>query len=314
MEVKTARIREVVPEVALCVLLSGGIRAAPLSIASGQSVLDLSVSPDATVGGAWIRTIARISLLSQPQKIMIVHGGPTPAPGLADAEGVSILRDEDDFRGPAGAVRDAAGDQPDDSYVLVIEAASYMQRTLDTMFASLDSCHADVVVAINADRSPAGVYLIRRRVIDLIPVIGFMDLKEQFLSLADQAGYEIVVCDLGRRATSRIRTRSDLLEASALACGRNGTNGYLCHAIVSRSVYGVHCVCPGASVADDAMILDSIIMPGARVGSGAVVARSVLFRDAVVDAGGSVVERCVSRIGSFTDSDIESRKGGESWR
>ena len=311
---QTARIRETVPDVALCVLLSGGIRAAPLSIASGQSVLDLSVSPDATVGGAWIRTIARISPTDSPPRIVIVHGGPTPAPGLADAEGVSILRDEDEYRGPAGAVRDAAGDQPDDSYVLVIEAASYMQRTLDTMFASLDSCHADVVVAINADRSPAGVYLIRRRVIDLIPAIGFMDLKEQFLSLADQAGYEIVVCDLGRRATSRIRTRSDLLEASALACGRNGTNGYARRAIVSRSVYGVHCVCPGASVADDAMILDSIIMPGARVGSGAVVARSVLFRDAVVADGDSVVERCVGRDSSFTDSDIESRRGGESWR
>ena len=314
MEVQTARIRETVPDVALCVLLGGGIRAAPLAIASGQSVLDLSVSPAATVGGAWIRKIARISSIDRSPRIVIVHGGPTPAPALADAEGVSILRDEDAFRGPAGAVRDAVGDQSDDSYVLVIEAASYMQRSMDTIFASLVSRHADVVVATNADHSPAGVYLIHRRVIELIPVIGFMDLKEQFLSLADEAGYEIVVCDLGRRAISRIRTRSDLLEASALACGRNGTNGYAREAIVSKSVYGVHCVCPGASVAEDAMILDSIIMPGARVGSAAVVARSVLFRDAVVDAGESVVERCVSRLGSFTDGDIETRKRGESWR
>ncbi|MCH8269675.1 MAG: hypothetical protein IH985_00495 [Planctomycetes bacterium] len=45
-----------------------------------------------------------------------------------------------------------------------------------------------------------------------------------------------------------------------------------------------------------------------------MVARSVLFRDAVVADGDSVIERCVSRIGVFTDSDIESRRGGESWR
>ena len=156
MEVQTARIRETVPDVALCVLLGGGIRAAPLAIASGQSVLDLSVSPDATVGGAWIHKIASISSTGGPPRIVIVHGGPTAAPGLADADGVSILRDEDEFRGPAGAVRDAAGDQPDDSYVLVIEAASYMQRTMDGVFASLNSRRADIVVATNADRSPAG--------------------------------------------------------------------------------------------------------------------------------------------------------------
>ncbi len=46
---------------------------------------------------------------------------------------------------------------------------------------------------------------------------------------------------------------------------------------------------PGAVVASDAVVVDSVVMDGARIGAGAVVARSIIGPGAIVGDGEEVV-------------------------
>jgi hypothetical protein len=138
-------------------------------------------------------------------------------------------------------------------------------------------------------------------VLDLIPRIGFMDLKEQLLGRAVERGFHVAVCDLKAGRPVRIRTRRQLLSASGAAhpltaSTRNG--------LLARSRFGANCICDGAEVAESAHVLDSVVMPGARVEEGAVVVRSVVFDGGIVRRGVAVVDCCVSTLGVFTDADL----------
>ncbi len=300
------------PAVSLCVVLAGGIKTPPLARAAGRSVLDVWVSPSRTVLGAWVDRVREAwsgvdSPETDPPEMVVVHGGPGSKPEPHSDLNVRVRDDDTEFRGPAGAVRDAANGQDSASFVLVIEGASFLRSPLNRLFCD-PAESASAVVGINADGSPAGLYLIRRELLDLVPPIGFIDLKEQLLRQAKEAGHRIVVRDMGPSAFQRLKTRRDLLAATRPIAGGLGSGpgpepGPGPEAwkrgdrTIGRPGLGGGCICEGASVAEDALMIDSVVMPGAVVGSRAVVVRSILFEGARVEAGEIVLDQMVAADG-----------------
>lgn len=283
------------PKVSLCLILSGGITSSPLADASGMSVLDLHVSPSRTVLEAWADLVRGAWDQSDCPDIVVLHAGSGAVPSPAVDLNVRVRHDESEFRGPAGAIRDAAVDVEPDSYVLVVEGASFLRQPIGRLFCDPKES-VSAVVGVNSDCSPAGLYLLRRDLLDLVPAIGFMDLKEQMLSQAKDAGHRIVVRDMGDRALQRLRTREDLLAASVTNDGLNGGPD-LSYPIIARGNTIGNCRCNDSHIANDALLVDSVAMPGSTVGAKAVVVRSILFGGAHVEPGEIILDELVSSNG-----------------
>jgi hypothetical protein len=257
-------------ELDACVLLAGALRPSPLVEAAGCSVLDFYLTPDSTVLGLWIDRLTELEPVEADEiPLRIVHGRTNPVPrnpGGAALLGLRIVQEAGEYRGPAGVARDACEGLDPDATILLADAGRYIATSLEPMLRAHRERRAGVTVACNADRTPAGVYLIQRRTLDLVPRAGFVDLKEQWLRRALEGGVGVwthVLGGVGAGAGSLpIRTRP-----------RGGA-----------------VVAPGAAVAPGAYAADCIIMPGARVEAGAVVARSVVGPGALVASGAEVID------------------------
>jgi len=284
-----------------CVILAGGINVSQLVRAANRSVLDLHLTPTRTVLDLWVEKFDDIA--GEHVRTVVAHSGSVPAP--APIDGVEVVSDADHYRGPAGAVKDAIGSLPEGGAVFVVEGAGFLERGLETMTRLRDDVGADVVVGVGRDRTPAGVFLLGHKVLNLIPRVGFMDLKEQLLGKAVEKGLHVAVCDLQAGRPTRLRNRRQFLAASGAAhpkppSARNG--------LLAKQPFNVNCVCEGAHVSASAHLMDSIVMPGARVGDDAVVVRSIVMPGAVVERGAAVVDCCVSSAGIYSDVDL-AREG-----
>jgi hypothetical protein len=286
-----------------CLLLAGGLKPSPLVERTGGSVLDLYLRPGVTVMGAWLDRFQEIAgHLGRAPTIQVVHGTDTPPPSDAEARRrgikVQIEADRQQWRGPAGAVKDACIGYRSEATVLVAEAGRYLGCSLVPMLKEHEASGAAITVACNPDDSPAGVFLIRCQTLELVPAIGFMDLKEQWLKKALEASIDIRVHHLREPHSYELRTREDFLVAARVA------GGLVCTAPTTPSAgIGVdvpstpselrHSLDEGASIGAGAVIVDSVIMQGAQVGAGAVVARSVVCPSGVVAPGATVVDAVV---------------------
>jgi len=286
-------------ELAACLLLAGGLKPSPLVAQTGGSVLDLYLRQDATVLSLWLDRFEELGSSAPGPVIHIAHGTSTPAPNDMPARRrgfrIRIEEDRQEFRGPAGAVKDACGDYSPDSMVLVAEAARYVAGGLSPMLAGHHESGADITVGCNPDNSPAGVFLISCKTLALVPHIGFMDLKEQWLGKAVETGLNVRVHRLRGFTSYELRTREDFLRAARAAGGLitatyppppdvqvNGNSPSTEHAI------------PGTvEVGEGAVIVESVIMPGARIGRDAVIARSIVCPAGLVPPGAAIVDAVV---------------------
>jgi hypothetical protein len=286
-------------DLAACLLLAGGLKPSPLVAQTGGSVLDLYLRPDATVLSFWLDRFQELAPSAPGPVIHIAHGASTPAPNdmLARRRGYRLRVEEDrqEFRGPAGAVKDACADYSPGSMVLVAEAARFVAGDLSPMLAAHVQSGADITVGCNPDSSPAGLFLIRCKTLTLVPPIGFMDLKEQWLGKAVEAGLNVRVHRLRDFTSYELRTRTDFLAAARAAGGIvsatlpapadvhvNGSSANEEHALPRAVEVGV-----------GAVIVDSVIMPGAQIGKDAVVARSIVCPGGVVPPGAAIVDAVV---------------------
>lgn len=287
------------PILRACVLLAGGIKPSPLVAQTGLSVLDLSPRLGATVLSLWLDRFEALATPETRPEVRILHGSRTPAPDHAElrrrGSSYRIVAETDDYRGPAGAVRDACADLPSDTTVLIAEAARYVSGDLRPMLASHVQSGAAITVACNPDQSPAGVYLVLVEALSLVPPIGFMDLKEQWLGKAAQSGLNVRVHRLDGSYSYELRTRGDFLQAARAAGGVTGPTQHGSGGVVQNgnSASLAHPVDVGVTVGPGAVIVDSVVMPGARIGPDAVVARSLVCPGGRVAQGQTVVDAVV---------------------
>jgi hypothetical protein len=263
--------------VAACILLGGGLRPSPLAKHCPCSVLDLMVRPGVSVLQAWCGALAglgRDAVL--PVTVALDAQGALPVTAAFQGSvQLAIDRDASPFRGPAGALRDRVSQLDPDAIVLVGESARCVNADLEVMVARHIQQNHDVTVACNSDGSPAGIYVLRRRTLDHVPAIGFMDLKEQWLAAVGAGRGRVVVHRWDAGDAHPLRTREQFLEA-VLPRDAAGMGSSL----ISRT----------AEVAEGAFVSRSVVMRSACVASGAVVVRSLVLPGAHVAAGDVVVD------------------------
>jgi hypothetical protein len=213
---------------------------------------------------------------------------------------VLVVSDRQQFRGPAGAVKDVCNDLPGDATVLVAEGGRYFSTPLLPSVSDHFERGADVTVVANRDASPAGVFLVRRKWLDLVPDIGFMDLKEQWLGRVAEQGAIIRVHRLREGMSYGLRTREQFLEAARAAGGLVSTIQPPGSDVSTPEglFKSAATLAEGVVIGRAAVIVDSVVMPGAQIGEGAVVARSVICARGMVGSGETVVDSIVPPTGS----------------
>ena len=267
---------------AACIMLAGGLRPSPLMRATGRSVLDLWITERETVLDRWMRKLAEVREDSNGAwPLRIIHDAvlPPPWPPEARPETVRIELEPTPLRGPAGLLRDVCLRYPNASHVLVVEAARAFAGSLGRLIERHLASGADATVAANADGSPAGVYIIRCAALGVVPAIGFMDLKEQWLGRAQSAGFTMRIEKMRETMSHQLRDRRQFLAAAAAL--RDGAS--------SRSI-----ICRGAQVLPGAIVRESVVMAGAVVESGATVSRSLICPDTRVQAGRDLADSVIT--------------------
>ena len=284
------------PQVTACVLLAGAIKPSPLVELTGFSTLDLLLAPDTTLLDEWGMRLIEIGV--DAGNIVAVHGANVPSPSATPGTiAVRIRRERDHLRGPAGAARDAAGDLTGHSAILIAEAKRHPGLTLAPLLRAWHSGTADVIVARNPSGAPAGLYITRAELLDLIPSKGFMDLKEQWLGKVAGEGAEIRVVDLPEPGTLPVRILPQYLR---VALGADDFDRFATGVIDSGTARRA-LVSPAATVDEDADLIDAVVMEGATVGAGALVVRSVVCPSARVEPGAQVVDAVVTESGIRSD-------------
>ena len=284
-------MRECVPSsnggltVSKAVLLAGGLKAPPLAAAAGCSVLDLWLTPSRTVMDLWVdrfRSLGDVDI-----KVVCSRGMPRPSCG--DDDQVELIEDAAEFRGPAGALRDACTDLAPDETILVGEATRFVDADLTGLIATHTGHGAAVTVACNRDRSPAGIYLLERHALDLVPPLGFMDLKEQWLGKVVASGLKTVVHQFEAGSSHTLRTREQFLAAARLA---NETKSSL------DAVNGAtnRIVSDRAEVHESARLWGSVVMGRAIVEPGAVIVRSLIGPGARVPRSAVIVDQVIPAV------------------
>jgi len=299
-----------------CVLLAGAIKPSPLVQATGFSTLDLLVGPDVTLLDEWGRRLLEIGI--EPRDVAAVHGANVPPPNATPGTiAMKIRRERDHLRGPAGAAKDAAASLGGDAGLgpgaglVIAEAKRYPGVSLAPLLKAWHETGADIVVARNPDRSPAGLYAARAGLLDLVPGRGFMDLKEQWLGKAVESGARAVVVDLPPPGALPVRILPQYLRVALrdsplerFATGVLGPESPR-HAVVS----------PAARVDPTADLIDAVVMEGGVVSAGAAVVRSVVCPGGRVEPGAQVVDAVVTESGERSDKMMVSAAGfRQGWR
>ncbi len=308
--------------IAACVLLAGGLRPSPVVLATERNILDLYTTETRSNLDVWL---ARIETLGR-MPVRVVHGGETPAPMTPPRDAwpeLTIEKDPSGFRGPGGVLRDLCVDYPGESTVLVGEASRLVSCDISELVREHRRKNADATVGMNRDGSPAGVMAVRRAALDCIGPVGFVDLKEQWLTKVIASGGAVVAHPLGGAGAMLLRTRSDLLAAARVACGRvsgapdiepvflhaggQGGEGGV-EPGVSRGPSGFSVICAGARVASSALIHDAVVMPGAEVGERAIVVRSIIAPGVRVESGAELIDVVAGAKGARSDQWSASTK------
>lgn len=274
--------------------MAGGFSPPPLAVAAGCSVLDLFLTPEQTVLDRWLWAVSTLDRAGVIEAGLCLCGGSTPLP-QSTAGFLQTIVDRSDYRGPAGSLRDACERLAPETTIIAAEGARCCTIDLGRMLGSHAKSGAEVTVGRNADQSPAGVYLLRRSVLDTVPHAGFMDLKEQWLGKLVGVGRDVRVHELPEGGATLLRTRAEFLDAMHLCSGieRPGAAGDLEPRVLRQTRRAGSVVCEGAAVSAEAVLVDSLVMPGARVESGALVARSIIASGCVVRAGEQLVDAVV---------------------
>lgn len=278
------------------IVLAGGLRPSRLIEHTGIATLDLDLGPGVRVLDHWVELLH--DALGEDAPILVVPSRSCPLPDLSDTS-ARLVDEAGDYRGPAGVIRDVASQAGGDGPVMVVEAARGVLGSLRGLVRSHVAHGALATVGRNPDSSPAGVYLLERSAIDMVPRRGFMDLKEQLLPRVREVG-SVRVFDLKAPGALPLRTRRQFLDAvSWLSRGHGGESATSIWWTPSSGTWRV--IGERAHIDDGAQVVDSVVMRDARIGARSLVARSIVCPGSVVPAGTRVVDSVVGRSGVSLD-------------
>jgi NDP-sugar pyrophosphorylase family protein len=210
-------------------------------------------------------------------------------------------------RGAAGCVRDA-GVRTASETLVIADGTAIPTVDLAELLASHHASGAAVTAVVHREpspstpRSPGGVYVFQRRVLDHIPEAGFQDIKENLIPKLHRAGERVVThetdgfCPHVLNAQTYLAVNQWMLQRLAETGWDHGDES-LVHpsAWVEQGALLVGPVQIGARArvqAGATIVGPTSIGAESTVGRNALVARSAVWRGCTV-GDGSVVHGCI---------------------
>jgi NDP-sugar pyrophosphorylase family protein len=302
------------------IILVGGPGNSQLRSIVGMPVCMLPVPGYPSLIAAWLDLISKIDVVSNTS-ILTGNEEDSAMINRAAAEwrsehigAVSSLPDRDEHRGTAGTLRDFLGEYPSQNDLLVIEGTTTPPETPQVLFDP-NFEHEEVagVLGSTSVSEPAGMVLLKRKVIDLVPEIGFFDLKEQLLPRILERSDTILVRTITNKSIRLSSARNYLEGIQEL--GKRLTPdrpaGPWIHedaTVHPEATLGENVlIAKGAIVDPGAVLEDAILLPDAHVGTEALVIRSIVRTGARVPPG----TRLISSEEYVLDARTRKSRGAE---
>ena len=205
---------------------------------------------------------------------------------------VAIQTDPVEFRGTAGLLRDIMGHYGEQDYIIVGNGSAVLLQPLPAIVQELRETAGDVALLAYEDGSPLDVMVVRCGCLQVIPAIGFCDLKEQGLLLMSRK-YKVRVVPRRDPASLSVRTLRGYICAlrryHRVSTGSEAANPF---EEDWKPLFSVRE--EGAEVHPSARLHDAVVLAGGRVERGAVVIRSVVCPGGVVPTGARWSTRSLS--------------------
>jgi NDP-sugar pyrophosphorylase family protein len=219
-------------------------------------------------------------------------------------------------RGPGGCVRDATRAVDCDT-VVILDGTTIPSIDLQAVIETHEVCQAALTVVVHQEGfaqsrrwgalTPAGIYIVDRRVLESIPAKGFYDIKEGLIPDL-HARNERVVTHMALGANPQILNAGTYLAVNNWMVERIGREAdaprdycasgqALVHAS-ARVAAGARLVGPvivgaQANVASGSTIVGpAVVGERTNVAPGAVISRSTTWKDCYVGEG-AVVDQCI---------------------
>jgi hypothetical protein len=285
-------------------LLAGSFRTAraqPLARSLGVPLAALPVDAHRTVLSWWIesfytsKAVRSVTIaVSDPEERTFYERV------IADTRlQCEIWIDRNEHRGAGGTIRDFADDtlDSDEHGIVVAECSTFGDFVFDSLFTR-EVMEAHAAVLMSRDRLPSGVMFVSRRAIELIPTVGYFDLKEQLLPAIAKGGgrTRAIDADGAPYRIGTLRGYLDLVQARAqqriLLISQQSTVD------PTADIRGASLIGRGAVVGARAVVSDAVVMSGAQLGEGAIVARSVIPPGAVVPPSARIIDEVFAPLGT----------------
>jgi N-acetylglucosaminyldiphosphoundecaprenol N-acetyl-beta-D-mannosaminyltransferase len=288
-----ARLRSVV-------LLGGSLRQTELSTSIGRAILDLPVDESGSILNHWLSHAAELAhyagLGTLPVQVLVSRNTPEPTSAAARYAGTyNVLRDQSEYRGTGGVLRDLAHEYDDNDLVLVANAAQLLLDPLSVIAAALDHKRGDVAVISHQDGTPSGVMLVRCKTLRVISPSGFVDMKEQALPLIAQQ-FDVKVMQCRRPSGLPIRSLGDYIGALRHYHRRRIGKPASSDPLAEDWQPAFAIVEDGALVAPQAHVHDAVVLKGGVVEANASVVRCLVCPGGIVKQKSTAVDQFVCAV------------------
>lgn len=280
------KVKGPMSEVFDTIILAGSLSHSLLRKQMGRPVSALPVSREHSVLSAWHQKV----IAADPggsQMLLISSENENPMNTmLVPLDGVDVLVDRRKHRGVAGVIRDAILEQrqsADSNPILVVEATANPSASIERLLEAHRANRSDITFGMDEHQHYAGCLVMRRQVLELVPDLGYFDLKEQLAQAVRSDGGRLSSAKVVRRAVRihslqawRIAVDEWASDANAM---EESTNDRALRSIVDPRVRAI-----------DGRVIDSIIMEHATISEGSIIARSAVGPNAFVPPGIRVID------------------------
>jgi N-acetylglucosaminyldiphosphoundecaprenol N-acetyl-beta-D-mannosaminyltransferase len=266
------------------ILLGGHVRPTPLSLSIGRSLLDLPLDENGSVLNHWLNHSSElaktIGLEKLPVRVMVDRHSAEPISAAVKYFGTfRVERDQSEYRGTGGVLRDLSRQYEPDDLILVATGAQILLDPLSLLVSMLNQRGGDVSLISHRDGTPSGIMLVSVKTLGLVPETGFIDMKEQALPVIAQK-HAVEVLHRRRPTGLPIRSVADYIAAMRFYHMRRAGKSLLSDPLAEDWQPSFGIVEEGAVVDPSARIHDSVVLRG-----GVVEANSVLVRTVVCPSG-----------------------------
>jgi N-acetylglucosaminyldiphosphoundecaprenol N-acetyl-beta-D-mannosaminyltransferase len=282
------------------VLLGGAVRSTPLSSSVGRSLLDLPLDANGSVLNHWLNHSTELAksvgLEKLPVRVMVDRNSPEPISAAVKYYGTfRVERDQSEYRGTGGVLRDLALKYEDNDLILVANAAQILLDPLVSLATTLDQRRGDIGIISHRDGTPSGIMLVSVKTLRLIPETGFIDMKEQAMPLIAQ-NYAVEVLHRRRPTGLPIRSVNDYINAMRYYHMRRAGKTTLTDPLAEDWQPSFGIVEEGAVVDPSARVHDSVVLRGGVVEAGAVLVRSFVCPSGLVRKDKVLVDEFVKPV------------------